>query len=331
MRAKKIALWVGICAAAATATTVVLLRRQHWRPRTITLQGAVIRSDDDPRKQVPVPGAVITISDGTSKVTTVSNVRGYFEAKFHGRFWPQDTLNLAFRRPDYEPLYQALVVGIRGSPAELLIARMTSTLPPPAPVAHPQPVSDIRVRYTVNEQQEQNVGSEVRVFQVENKGNVRCQPGERCSPNGLWKAAEGSVSLDAGQGHVFRNVRVSCIAGPCPFTHINEGGFKQGGQNVVVSALDWSDTATFLIEAEVFDRSIRSTVRESYPVIYGRDLHFTAPPTAEGVAIEADVNGTRTVYPLGPYLYMSWGICNSRKGEHNDTIYECELKPGYHF
>ncbi len=68
----------------------------------------------------------------------------------------------------------------------------------------------------------------------------------------------------------------------------------------MVSAIDWSDTSTFLVEAEVFHAAMSSSVRESYPVIFGRSLSFTVPPTQEGVSIEAEIDGTPMVFPLGP-------------------------------
>src|ERR1019366_2875346 len=102
---------------------------------------------------------------------------------------------------------------------------------------------------------------------------------------------------------------------------------------ITASALDWSDTATFLLEAEVFRDSTGSSVRESYPVIYGRVLHFTLPADQEGASIEAEINGSPMVFPLGPELYMSWASCSSRTGAEgeNSTAYQCELTPGYRF
>jgi len=142
------------------------------------------------------------------------------------------------------------------------------------------------------------------------------------------------LPLDAGPGNEFRNVRASCIAGPCPFTQIDPGGFANGGRNLTVSALDWSDTATFLVEAEVFHTAISSNVRESYPAIFGQALNFTLPPTQEGVSIEAEVDGAPMVFPLGPELYLSWATCaartNTAEGQ-TTTVYRCELKPGYRF
>lgn len=332
MKGNRIAIWVGICAVAGTVAAVVLLRFAHWRPRMVTLQGAVIRRDTDPRKEVPIAGAVITAYDDSSSVSTVSGDTGYFNLKFPEKIWPKEILHLAFRAPDYTPLNEALLIGVHANTKQLYVVRMISTSPPPpAPVAHPVTVENIRIRYTVNERSDANVGSEVHVFEIENKGNVPCNQSAVCSPDGLFKAAKKSVPLDAGPGNVFRNVRASCIAGPCAFTQIDPQGFEKSGQKIVINATDWSDTATFLVEAEVFQESIVSRLRWSYPVKYGRDMHFTAPPTAEGVTIEADIGGTQTVFPLGPDLFMSWVICSSRKGPNQDTIYQCELKPGYRF
>jgi hypothetical protein len=194
-------------------------------------------------------------------------------------------------------------------------------------------VSNIRVRYTVNSQREENVGSAVKTFEVVNKGNVACRHQAPCSPDGNWKASAASLPLDAGTGNEFRNVRASCIAGPCPFTRIDSNGIANGGRNITVTAYDWSDTATFLVEAEVFHTAISSNVRESYPVIFGRALNFTVPPTQEGVSIEAEIDGAPMVFPLGPDLYLSWATCSSRasRKEEEPTVLLCELKPEYRF
>ncbi|HEV2134080.1 MAG TPA: hypothetical protein VGR47_07435 [Terracidiphilus sp.] len=332
MKAKTIALGVAILATAATVTAVVLLRFAHWRPRTVMIQGAIIRNSADPLKELPVGGVIVTVSDSATQVSAISDDTGYFNVRFPEKIWPRETVDVAFRRPDYEPLDETLLIGVHVPVNQLHVVKMTSTAPPaPAPVAHPTSISDIRIRYTVNDRTDTNIGSAVRVFQVVNNGNVPCQENDPCSPNGHWKEARNSVTLDAGVGNVYRNVRASCIAGPCPFTRIDPHGFEHGGQKIVITAFDWSDTATFLVEAEVYQESIASKLRLSYPVKYGRDLHFTAPPTAEGVTIEADVGNTPVVFPLGQDLYINWAVCNSRKGSNNDTIYECELKPGFAF
>ena len=225
--------------------------------------------------------------------------------------------------------------GFRTVAKELYVARMVprheqSAVRPGSP---PIVVSNIRVRYTVNSTTESNIGSAVKTFQAVNKGNVPCVRHPLCSPDGNWKASTGSATLDAGVGNEFRDVRASCIAGPCPFTRIDSSGFAKGGRNITVSASNWSDTATFLLEAEVFHTAISSTVRESYPVVFGRALSFTLPATEEGVSLEAEVNGAPMVFPIGPALYLSWATCTARTNSEDEktTVYRCELKAGFRF
>jgi hypothetical protein len=139
--------------------------------------------------------------------------------------------------------------------------------------------------------------------------------------------------LDAGAGNEFRDARASCIAGPCPFTQIDASGFANGGRTIKASALDWSDTSTFLVEAEVFHTAVVSRVRESYPVVFGRSLSFTLPGSAEGVSLEAELDGVEMVFPLGPNLYLNWASCSVRTSPNQEksTVYQCELKPDYRF
>jgi hypothetical protein len=101
------------------------------------------------------------------------------------------------------------------------------------------------------------------------------------------------------------------------------------GRTVTVSALAWSDTATFLLEAEVVQPTVSDVVRNSYPTIFGDALNFTLPPAAEGVSIQADLNGETTVFPLGPAMILSWADCNVRSNPDQTRVYRCELKPGY--
>ncbi|MGH9446245.1 MAG: carboxypeptidase regulatory-like domain-containing protein, partial [Terriglobia bacterium] len=194
-------------------------------------------------------------------------------------------------------------------------------------------VSDISVRYSVKRTTEVNVGSLVKPFQVVNTGDVPCKHQDPCSPDGKWKAAKGSLSLEAGEGNILRDARASCIAGPCPFTKITLHGFSRGRAALSVTALDWSDTATFLVEAEVFQPMVGDEVRKSYPVIFGRVLHFTVPASAEGVCLEADIHGTPIVFPLGPspVFQLQWADCRATVNPKQTEVYRCELTPGYRF
>ena len=331
---RKWILWGAIVAVGAVIA-VLIVRSHQWRPRTITIQGAVIRKDADVRKELPIANVAVIATDGLMTVRTQSEASGYFTLKFRENVWPGQTVTLSFRSPDYESYDLTLHPGIRSTTQKLYIAKLTPIHPdaPPRAARKPSVVSNIRIRYTVNSRGDLNIGSAVRTFQVVNQGNVPCNRQAPCSPDGLWKAATGSVTMDAGPDHEYRNVRASCIAGACPFTRIDSSGYSQGGRVITATALDWSDTATFLLEAEVFRTSMNSNVRESYPVIFGQTLNFTLPPTEEGVSIEADLDGTSMVFPLGPDLALSWAACSSRTNRESErsTVYRCELKPGYRF
>jgi hypothetical protein len=327
--------WTLIAVVAAAGATVLVVRMHRWSAGATRIRGAVIVRDDDGRKQLPIADVAVTVSDGASIATTQSSASGYFNLPFNGGGWPRQTVTLRFRHPDYDPLDIKLQTSLRQAAKQLWVARMTPRHERMGvdPGTSAIVVSNIRVRYTVNAQTEANIGSAVKTFQVVNQGNVPCVHGSPCSPDGSWKASVSSESLDAGADNEFRNVRASCIAGPCPFTRIDSSGFVKGGRNISVSAMSWSDTATFLLEAEVFHTAVSSNVRESYPVVFGRALSFTLPETEEGVSLEADVDGTHMVFPLGPALYLSWAACTARTNteEEKTTVYRCELKPGYRF
>ncbi len=330
---RNIVVWAVI----VSALIAVLLARKHqWRSGAMRIEGAVVRRDDDPRKQVPISGAMVTVSNGTKSASTQSDASGYFKVSLRGVVWPGQTAMLSFRHPDYQPLDMEMETSIRLSPNRLYVAAMVPIAQKPyEPAVGPASVvSNVRVRYTVNSQTEVNLGSAVKTFQVVNQANVPCNGRRLCSPDGSWAASTGSVSLDAGNGNEFRNVRVSCIAGPCPFTRIDASRVSNGSRTITESAIDWSDTATFLLEAEVFHTALSSRVRESYPAIFGRVLDFTLPPTEEGVSLEAEIGGVPMVFPLGLDLDLSWAACTVRETPEEgkkSMAYRCELKPGYTF
>ena len=109
----------------------------------------------------------------------------------------------------------------------------------------------MRVRYTVEAMTELNVGSAAKTFEIQNKGNVPCKRQESVLARWPVEGCACFGSLDAGPGRAFRDARISCIAGPCPFTRIRSDDFSKDGQTITVSARNWSDTVTFLLEAEV--------------------------------------------------------------------------------
>ena len=301
---------------------------RYFTQRPAFIQGAVITRESDASKELPLAGVEVTVVGLPAIREVKSDASGYYKVPLPWRIRPNQPLTLRFRHPDYQTLDLMAVGGTR-----LYVARLTPTLQPPrpSPASAAITVSHVVVDYSMTTTTNVNVGSAVQPFEVVNEANVPCNGRRPCSPDGKWKASEGSATIDAGLGNQFENARVSCIAGPCPFTKVEDNTLKGGSRMLRVSALDWSATTTFLLEAEVYKPVRNDVLRHSYPLIFERALTFTLPPTAEGVSIEAEVNGAMIVFPLGPALYLSWANCQVVVNQDQTRVYRCELKPEYRF
>ncbi|HKD03744.1 MAG TPA: hypothetical protein VKB77_15010 [Terriglobales bacterium] len=324
--ARQIVIWIAAAAILAAIVTVAVVIVRKARP--VTLRGAVVSDDPDPEKQQPIADVQITGSNGFAVSHTTSDTSGFFSLVLPKGLRIRQSVKLRFRHPDYEPLDLNEFVGNK-----LYLVHMVP-LPRPvedSPAAPVTVVSNVRVRYSVKTTTEANVGSAVKTFQVVNQGNVPCNGHPPCSPDGKWRAAIGTTQLDAGEGGEFRGARVSCIAGPCPFTRVEYQNLSRGGRILDVAARNWSDTATFLIEAEVVRPMVSHIVRESYPVIFGPALNFSLPASAEGLSILADINAESIVFPMGPALRLSWATCHVRFDKDQSRTYRCELRPGFGF
>ncbi|MHB1022946.1 MAG: hypothetical protein ACYC0Z_11125, partial [Acidobacteriaceae bacterium] len=293
----------------------------------LVIQLAVIRKDSDPHQELPLEGVEISVKNGPVAIATKSDLSGYFTLALpRGSHWIKH-LQINFNHSGYEPLALPITSG-----KKLYIANMAQIPLPQQTSDHAAVViSNIRARYSADTISTINIGSIVKTFQVVNQGNVPCNNHSPCSPDKKWKANTGSLTLEAGPDNHYRHARASCIAGPCPFTktdlHIGSGDANK----ITVSALNWSDTTTFLVEAEVFHSMVSQNITKSYPVTYGRTLNFTLPSSAEGITIEADVDGKPVVFPLGPAMLLSWANCMVRTNREQTKVFRCELKPGYQF
>jgi hypothetical protein len=318
--------WIVAAVVASVILGTSLFFAFHRKP--VSLRGAVTMQDPDPKKELPIADVEITAANDLKTVTAKSDAMGFFRITLPVALRRGHAVTLQFRRPGYKALDLKEFASDK-----LYVARMVP-LPQETRVDANQPqffVANVRIRYSIKTTAPVNIGSGVRVFQIENKGNVPCNGQEPCSPDGKWKAAIGGASLDAGTGNEFRDARVSCIAGPCPFTKIESDQFSKGGETISVSARGWSDTTTFLLEAEVFHPMANEMIHHSYPVIFGRALNFTLPSESEGVSIEADIERSTIIFPLGPALHLSWADCNARVNPDKTKVYRCELKPGFRF
>jgi hypothetical protein len=311
-------------------TAAVLLALRVRPSHETAIVGAVLTADSDPRKQMPIPDVHVTATAGDSTSEATSDSSGLFRFSLRPGVKAGTPITLTFSHREYKPLESTETVG-----SQLYIERMTPILHATASkkTGPETTISDLRIRYTVKVGSNIDVGTVVKTFEAVNKGNVPCKGGPVCSPDGKWRASVGSLTIEAPEASQFRDVRVSCIAGPCPFTRIESDNRDQNDRRLRISARNWSDTATFLVEADVVHTVISDMVRQSYPVKFGRGMSFTLPGTAGGPSIEAEVNGSSSyiVYPLGPDLLLSWANCTLSVNPDQSKLYSCELKPGFRF
>jgi len=306
------------------ALSVLLVAR-----RPGALRGAVMVASSDPMKQLPVAGVQVSLTGGAinlpggpAEVTVRSDASGLFRIPLSWRMRVGQRMLLQFRHPDYQPLDLHYT-----GPGELYLAHLVPLNTAEGPDVT---ISNIVAKYSVSTTTAVNIGSAVRTFEVVNMGNHPCNGLTPCSPDGEWKAAIATAQIDAGVGNEFHNARVSCIAGPCAFTRIEENVNRARPSRIVrVSVLDWSDTATFLLEAEVYRPMVSDSLRQSYPVIFDRALTFTLPPAADNISIVADVDGKPIVFPLGPSLHLSWANCQLAVNPDQAKVCRCEAKPGF--
>jgi hypothetical protein len=316
--------------ALVSAVTLALLAAggiiaYRTRRKPVTIRGAVLRADPDPNRQLPLADVQITALNALGSGTAKSDPAGFFTLTLPMGLRRTQAVLLKLHRENYEPLDINDFIGDKIYIEHMVPIRKET----PAETRVGSPISNTRIRYSMKATTEANIGSAVRTFEIVNTGNVLCKKIAPCSPDGKWRARVGSLSLDAGEGNEFRNARVSCIAGPCPFTKLLTEGFSSDRRHFNVSALNWSDTVTFLLEAEVVHPMTSDRVLETYPVIFGHALNFSLPASAEGPSIEADVAGQPIVFPLGPDLFLRWADCTMLVDRDQSKNYRCELKAGY--
>jgi hypothetical protein len=292
------------------------------------VSGVVLRRSVDAQNERPIANATITAAWGDAVVQTKSDASGFFRLQLPRKFLLGDPPRLTVERSDYYP------VEVPKSPDErIYVVRLEPRSPDNAnDTGQPSiTISNVRVRYALKEVSTVNVGTAVKSFSIPNTGNIPCDKRSPCSPDYKWKAAIGSISLDAGDGRQFRSVRISCIAGPCPFTRVESEQQTRGGRLIHVSVRNWSDTVTYVFEAEVANTMTSDMIRHSYPVILGKSMNFTLPAAAQGPSIEAEIDGSEIVFPLGPALILSWATCKMESGPDRTQQYRCVLKPRYRF
>ncbi len=297
-----------------------------WRPTVV--EGVVLRADADVLKQVPISRAELTITNGRFETTAYSDAAGYFKLVMKPSWQTQSTIKLLVRHDNYTPLE---IPRVTGSDLYTLHLQPKAAASSAGGVEKAVAISEVRIRYSEKTSSTVDIGSAAKTFEAPGQPDVPCGSKLPCSPDGRWRATESTQTYDAGERSQFRNIRLSCIAGPCPFTQVVSANFSQPTRIIKLTIDNWSSTATFLLEAEVTQITSSDTVREAFPVIFGSAMNFTLPAAAEGPSVEASLNGQLIVFPLGPDLVLSWADCSGQQAAANAQQYRCILKPGYQF
>ena len=300
----------------------------------VTLMGAVLRQDDNPRNQTPLANVAVTAVDGSVAVHGKSNSSGLFTVSIRPRLSDRRRIVLVFDTPGY----QALSMTVFYPADRLYIARMQPLTREAAGkadaasrLAKVVPIKDVRIRYLSSDETTMSVGSLAKQFEVANIGNVPCAKREPCSPDAKWKAATNLIPLDAQEGNEFQNVRVLCVAGPCPFTNVQSDNLSRPARTINIKILNWSDTTDFLVEADITRTVLTNRILHSYPFILGETMNFALPKGSEGLSIEANLNGQEIVFPLGPEAILDWATCGVETPPDGNRLYRCQLKPGFAF
>ncbi|MFL6447222.1 MAG: carboxypeptidase-like regulatory domain-containing protein [Bryobacteraceae bacterium] len=336
MSSRRLKILLAVTAVVVLVIIVIAVRvTRKGVPRlnpAITLEGSVLKQDADPSKRTPIPGVAVTATRGETVATSETDPTGYFHVSLSRGIDTGADLSLTFAKTAYKTVQMT-----PGNPGDqLYIVQMEPVAPPPVRAPREQvpakitTIKDVRVRYSFKEDSTISVGTIAKEFMAPNKGNIPCRGLKPCSPDGKWKATLTILPLYTDPGNQFRNVRVSCIAGPCHFLRVDPPVIERS-TTLKISVLNWSDTSAFLVEGDVVRTMVTNIVRQSYPFILGNTMNFALPPTSEAVSIEASVDGKFVVFPLGPTLQLPWADCNVDTSKGGDKTFRCQLKAGYQF
>jgi hypothetical protein len=298
---------------------------------SVTLMGAVLKQDDDPRNQTPLSNVEITAMEGSLTVRGKSDSFGFFKLTIRPGVPTRRRITLKFEYAGYKTVEMVvsrtadLLYIVRMPPLGRSTKRNARSERAIEKITR---IKDVRIRYLSKDKSTVTVGSLAKQFEIANIGNVPCDKRQPCSPDGKWKAAANLISVDAPQGDEFRNLSVACVAGPCPFTKVEPD--HRSGQ-IRFKVLNWSDTTNFLVEADISRNVVTDIVHHSYPFIVGQTMNFGLPQGSEGLSIEANVDGQEIVFPMGPDLILTWANCGVETQAAGNRVYRCQLKPGYAF
>src|SRR5262249_20280168 len=147
----------------------IILVRNLATHKALTLKGAILRKDSDPRKEMPISDVVVTANKFMATAEAASDSTGFFSLPLLRRVRTGDPITLHFRHPDYKPLDVKDYAG-----DQLYIAHLEPLKPEVRPqISGPEIViANVVARYTVKTNTSANVGSAVKFLEGEKRGHV---------------------------------------------------------------------------------------------------------------------------------------------------------------
>ena len=167
--------------AIGVAVLVIVLAAHLITRIPLTIRGAVVTSDPDPTKELPIADVKITVV-GPQISTVHSDTSGSFNIVMRRPLPLSEPITLQFRHPDYLPLDLHNVDGDK-----LYVAHLIPKAHAAADQGSEAAIAHVVAEYFISATTKVNMGSAVKTLEVVNRGNMPCQGQGPCSPDGNGK------------------------------------------------------------------------------------------------------------------------------------------------
>src|SRR2546421_8440891 len=149
---QKVEIWIA-CGATAIVTASLILLAQWRAHRPVTLQGAVMVQDTDPRKELPITDVEVFAEDDLATGTGKSDATGLFRVTLLQGVRRGQPVTLHFRHPGYRPLDLKEFVGDKIYIVHMVPIAISS----PAPNQPRTKVANVRIRYSIKTMTDVNI------------------------------------------------------------------------------------------------------------------------------------------------------------------------------
>jgi hypothetical protein len=178
-------------------------------------------------------------------------------------------------------------------------------------------------------QSEREVGPMESGATSANNRNVACGNATDCSPDRKWRASSIELTMDAGEGRVFRGAHVTCVGMPpyeraiveqlergkgeqrkiarayewasanaCAYSRVTQAPVD-GGRKVSAQVLSWGRPTHFVLRATVVEPQTTVDTTQRWTIEYGPTFLVRVPPSAASAVVLARACGLETAATPG--------------------------------